>query len=319
MTDVSYNRSIPQDWPELQAFAANAIPSLEAGEHFGSPGLWDLANSVTSMDRFQLRSNYFYAMGIGVCELAKELRHPEIVEKAIQGGVNSFMGVEEGTRVNDSGMLGAGFLDLIDRAGSRIAPETKLALEFLSADATRRAIIRTQYYAGAPLDLSAIRQSQTVHSPMIKQAVSAYLGPPAEGHHVKQMKIATTAATGILIRHLLYARTGKDFVFHAPDEASIDWLEHESVARFVQRATALRIADFRNDPSALFEIDDEVVRFVDPGSHAGDKMPESDYFGEASSSDICPAANINGLVPMVWSMSVEIVRRAAQIHRDRQE
>lgn len=319
VTDIAYNRAVPEQWPELIEYASMAVPHLDRGGDHSSAGLWEIASVVTSIDRRQLRGNYFYGMGLGICELARELADPETIESTIVTGSKTFGVTDDQGRVNDSWSLGSGFVEPIDRASTRIEPETKLVVEFLHAETVRRSKIRTQFYSGMDLDFTAIRHSQTVHAPLIKEATGAYVGSDEDQHISKQMKIAVTAATGILMSHLLFAKTGKDFAFTAPAEADINWLDNESVVRFVKRATALRVTDFRKDPSALFKLDGDLVSFVEPETDSGElHMPEGDYFDVSDVSDVCPAANINGLVPQVWGMSVELVRRAARAHHARQ-
>ena len=314
---ILYGRSVPEAWPGLVENASTAAETLLLrGDDQRPPGLWNLGEQTVGLTKDQLRLNYFYGMGVGICELARELKDPNTVADVVQNSVAHF---EAHGKMNKqgAGLLDAGFFDAIERAGKRIAPGPKLATEILHLESERRPKIVQSYMSGAGVDLTAARYSKSAPGPLTKQAAENFLGPNDELRIIKQMKVAVTAASGSLINSLLAAKTGKKLTESAPAPEDIDWLGTESVVRFVKRAVGLRLRDFDDiETSPPFMLEGDEVRFVQPQTRIEVEMPEKDYFAHSDETAVCPAANINGLVPQVCAISLDIVRLAASRAKD---
>ena len=124
-----------------------------------------------------------------------------------------------------------------------------------------------------------------------------------------------TGGTTAILSKVLAARSDGQLGSH-PDMDTRQFLRDPSIQRVAQRCCALLVDDVLGKEEYV-DINDQGVSFNDPTPNRQRSAPELEDYGWRGRSYyvrdetiVCPAAHVNGTVPLVLGMVIDMIDRA---------
>ena len=303
---VRYSRRMPEAWSDLLAASNEALEHSKEWDP-SEVSIAELNPTIEAVDDEALEACRYYAIGLIACELAKKIIIPEVRQASISWAATDLV---------DHHVWRSSKPHLV--VGSVSSRQMKLPFEYIAVNVSSK-IGRAEHFLANYLHLEADRRQ---FKKVIGDEFTPNYSRRDAGHAVGSNSVAATATVYRLLMEKRLAGTD-------PDEVSVDldYLNALDVRHVAACLATLRIDEFistidRDEPVALL-LDADSKPVLDktklpptPPQVNADAHPEEVNMTPLHDSRLrCPAIHVQGLLPIMQGIVVEIITKADNLVR----